>query len=94
MSMVMSQNSSLECEMLTSFNETLEDDTDEDESGRSKRDTMAEINEGGNRMPNIDFLLNPKKQGKRNEYEGYVMSRLMNFFEERNSSMLYPNLFR
>ena len=94
MSMVMSQNSSLECEMLTSFNETLEDETDEDESSRSKRDTMAEINEAGNRMPNIDFLLNPKKQGKRNEYEGYVMSRLMNFFEERNSSMLYPNLFR
>ena len=94
MSMVMSQNSSLECEMLTSFNETLEDETDEDESSRSKRDTMTEINEGENRMPNIDFLLNPKKQGKRNEYEGYVMRRLMNFFEERNSSMLYPNLFR
>ena len=45
-------------------------------------------------MPNIDFLLNPGKKEKREDYEGYVMKRLLSFFEERNSSMLYPNLFR
>ena len=44
--------------------------------------------------PNIDFLLNPKLKGKREEYEEYVMNKLRNFFKDRNSTQIYPNLFR
>ena len=76
----MTQNSSLQCEMLTDHQDT-----------RRKRDIEEETVD---KLPNIDFLLNPKKKERREEYEDHVMMRLMNFFEERNSSILYPNLFR
>ena len=90
LSIVMTQNTSTECDMLSASNETLGDDGVD----RSKRD--ADTEEGGETgaSPNIDFLLNPGKKRQREDYEGYIMTRLVNFFEERNSSMLYPNLFR
>ena len=97
--MVMTQNSSAECEMLASN----QSEPGHPARGRSRR-TAGEAEDGGDTadtadtgdasMPNIDFLLNPGKKEKREDYEGYVMKRLLSFFEERNSSMLYPNLFR
>ena len=96
LSMVMTQNSSAECEMLASN----QSEPGHPARGRSRR-TAGEAEDGGDMadtgdasMPNIDFLLNPGKKEKREDYEGYVMKRLLSFFEERNSSMLYPNLFR
>ena len=96
LSMVMTQNSSAECEMLAS-NQTEPGHT----ARRRSRRAAGEAEDGGNTadtadrsMPNIDFLLNPGKKEKREDYEGYVMKRLLSFFEERNSSMLYPDLFR
>ena len=90
LSIVMTQNTTAECEMLGASNETLGD-----QGERDKREAETEqIGEAGNQAPNIDFLLNPGKKRQREEYEGYIMRRLVNFFEERNSSMLYPNLFR
>ena len=91
--MVMTKNSSLECEMLSNNNET-HDETLDGDNKRAKRDTDSEGSGSRRTMPNIDFLLNPHKQGRREEYENHVLERLMSFFEERNSSMLYPNLFR
>ena len=95
LSMVMTQNSSAECEMLAS------NQTEPGHTARRRRRAAGEAEDGGNTadtadrsMPNIDFLLNPGKKEKREDYEGYVMKRLLSFFEERNSSMLYPNLFR
>ena len=98
LSMVMTQNSSAECEMLAS------NQTEPGHTARRSRRAAGEAEDGGNTadtadtadrsMPNIDFLLNPGKKEKREDYEGYVMKRLLSFFEERNSSMLYPNLFR
>ena len=99
LSMVMTQNSSAECEMLASN----QSEPGHPARGRSRRaageaedggDTADTADTGDASMPNIDFLLNPGKKEKREDYEGYVMKRLLSFFEERNSSMLYPNLFR
>ena len=85
LSLVMSPNSSLDCGMLTNT-----------EDGRLKREIIEEesLEDSPPLMPNIDFLLNPEKRLKRNDYEQLVMKRLLNFFQDRNSSMLYPNLFR
>ena len=44
--------------------------------------------------PNIDLLLNPDLKAKREEYVGFVMDKLKNFFKDRNSTLIYPNLFR
>ena len=44
--------------------------------------------------PNIDILINPDLKYKREEYEHYVMNKLKNFFKTRNSTKIYPNLFR
>ena len=44
--------------------------------------------------PNIDFLMNPSLEGKREEYKEYVSNKLKNFFKDRNSTKIYPNLFR
>ena len=44
--------------------------------------------------PNIDILINPEMKMKREEYEQYVMNKLKNFFKDKNSTKIYPNLFR
>ena len=90
LSIVMTQNTSAECEMLGASNETLGLGAERE---RSKREA-EQGGEDGDQAPNIDFLLNPRKKRQREEYESYIMRRLVNFFEERNSSVLYPNLFR
>ena len=93
LSMVMTSNSSLDCGMLSSVN-----NDSASLNQRSRRDISDEdsliIEETPSVVPNIDFLLNPDKKSKRNEYEEVIMERLRHFFRDRNSSMLYPNLFR
>ena len=88
LSMVMTPNSTMECQMLN------DNGTDD---GRVRRNTeKKKIDEKADikSLPNIDFLLNPRMRQKRDEYEEKVMTRLKNFFAERNSTLLYPNLFR
>ena len=88
-SLMMSPNSSLDCGMLNS-------DSEESLPQRSKRESQQEkvLEDSPHSLPNIDFLLNPEKKVRRNDYEELVMKRLLNFFQDRNSSLLYPNLFR
>ena len=83
-SLMMSPNSSLDCGILSMA-----------ETERDKREIQEDLLEDSPpSLPNIDFLLNPRKKLKRNDYEELVMKRLLSFFQDRNSSMLYPNLFR
>ena len=91
LSMVMTPNSSLDCGMLSSGSNQ-SDSLNE----RFRREIFDEdsLEETPPVAPNIDFLLNPAKKSKRNEYEEIIMERLRHFFRDRNSSMLYPNLFR
>ena len=86
MSMVLTSEATVDCEALAN-NETNE---------RAKRDANLSDNFelDLDNPPNIDFLLNPQLKGKREEYEHYVMNKLRNFFKERNSTQIYPNLFR
>ena len=44
--------------------------------------------------PNIDILINPSQKKKREEYVGLVMNKLRDFFKDKNSTLIYPNLFR
>ena len=44
--------------------------------------------------PNIDILINPSQKKKREEYVGVVMNKLRDFFKDKNSTLIYPNLFR
>ena len=44
--------------------------------------------------PNIDILINPGQKKKREEYVGLVMNKLRDFFKDKNSTLIYPNLFR
>lgn len=84
-SLMMSPNSSLDCGILSM-----------EQNERDKREIEEELllADSPPSLPNIDFLLNPQKKLKRNDYEELVMKRLLSFFQDRNSSMLYPNLFR
>ena len=86
LSMVMTPNSTMECEMLNT------NVTSEERTRRSTEKLSENVNTKS--PPNIDFLLNPGMQRKRDDYEEKVMKRLKNFFAERNSTLLYPNLFR
>ena len=43
--------------------------------------------------PNIDILINPDMKKLRIEYEQHAMNKLKNFFKDRNSTKIYPNLF-
>ena len=44
-------------------------------------------------VPNIDILINPDMKKLRMEYEQHAMNKLKNFFKDRNSTKIYPNLF-
>ena len=59
---------------------------------RSKRGLNDKIR--AETPPNIDILINPDLREEREEYEEYVMNKLKNFFKDRNSTKIYPNLFR
>ena len=89
--MVMRPNSSLDCGVLSSGSNH-SGSLDE----RFRREIFEEdlLEDTPSVLPNIDFLLNPDKKSKKNEYEEIIMERLRHFFRDRNSSMLYPNLFR
>ena len=81
MSLVMSSEPELDCNLLNTSDET-----------RSKRGLNEKIELEA--APNIDILINPELKSKREEYEQYVMNKLRNFFKDRNSTKIYPNLFR
>ena len=44
--------------------------------------------------PNIDFLLNPRLESRRTDYVSRVIEKLKTFFKDRNSTLIYPHLFR
>ena len=93
LSMVMTPNTSLDCDMLSSGS-----NHSDSHNERFRREIFPEDSLEDSppepEVPNIDFLLNPDKKSKKNEYEEIIMERLRHFFRDRNSSMLYPNLFR
>ena len=85
MSLVLSSQPQMECDT----------DTDNAENvTRHKRTASLSEKMKLENPPNIDFLMNPTLQGKRKEYEQYVINKLRNFFQDRNSTKIYPNLFR
>ena len=79
------------------------EDREVGEDGEDKKDREARVRRGvkdsgeassETSAPNIDLLLNPDLKAKREEYVGFVMDKLKNFFKDRNSTLIYPNLFR
>ena len=88
MSMVMMSEPELDCHLLTPEPETGNTSV----SVRRKRGLNENLKL--ETPPNIDILINPNLKNKREEYEQYVMNKLRNFFKGKNSTKIYPNLFR
>ena len=103
------ETSSMDCELLsTEANESesreekkKEADEAENETGGSKKVKRSAGLPGKTRpgqvnatAPNIDILINPSQKKKREEYVGVVMNKLRDFFKDKNSTLIYPNLFR
>ena len=103
------ETSSMDCELLsTEANESesreekkKEWDDAENETGGSKKVKRSAGLPGKTRpgqvnatAPNIDILINPSQKKKREEYVGVVMNKLRDFFKDKNSTLIYPNLFR
>ena len=103
------ETSSMDCELLsTEANESesreekkKEWDEAENETGGSKKVKRSAGLPGKTRpgqvnatAPNIDILINPSQKKKREEYVGVVMNKLRDFFKDKNSTLIYPNLFR
>ena len=84
MSLVLSSEPEMECEAETGSNNVT----------RAKRAVSLSEKIKLENPPNIDFLMNPTLEGKREEYKEYVSNKLKNFFKDRNSTKIYPNLFR
>ena len=103
------ETSSMDCELLSaeaSESELREEkkkeaDEAENETGGSKKVKRSAGLPGKTRpgqvnatAPNIDILINPSQKKKREEYVGVVMNKLRDFFKDKNSTLIYPNLFR
>ena len=89
-SLLFSPNTSSDCHLLGGQQE--EGPAEQERGGRAKRSTAEK---GSNTSaPNIDYLLNPSMRATREEYVDFVMTKLKNFFMDRNSTLIYPNLFR
>ena len=87
--------SSVDCEMLS--------DEGGKEEGKEEKERVKRSGAGGEKnptqpnnatAPNIDILINPSQKKKREEYVGLVMNKLRDFFKDKNSTLIYPNLFR
>ena len=89
MSMVMSLQPELSCDDLKAENNLTSNSSI---VKRQKRGLNEKIKL--ETPPNIDILINPEMKMKREEYEQYVMNKLKNFFKDKNSTKIYPNLFR
>ena len=94
--------SSVDCEILTDEGPREEKENSEksknQEKEREKRSPGKNPTTGHHppnaTAPNIDILINPSQKKKREEYVGLVMNKLRDFFKDKNSTLIYPNLFR
>ena len=94
--------SSVDCEMLSDEGgkeEKTEKSDEKEKSNEKERVKRSEKNVGSGHQPNatapnIDILINPGQKKKREEYVGLVMNKLRDFFKDKNSTLIYPNLFR
>ena len=97
--------SSVDCEMLSDEG-TKEENAQKHESDeiklaekeervkRSENNPTTSGHQSNATAPNIDILINPSQKKKREEYVGLVMNKLRDFFKDKNSTLIYPNLFR
>ena len=92
--------SSVDCEMLSNEGGKEKGNEESDEKERVKRSGGGQNNPTTGHQPNnatapnIDILINPSQKKKREEYVGLVMNKLRDFFKDKNSTLIYPNLFR
>ena len=94
--------SSVDCEMLSDEGgkeEKKEESDEKEKSDEKERVKRSEKNPASGHQPNatapnIDILINPSQKKKREEYVGLVMNKLRDFFKDKNSTLIYPNLFR
>ena len=97
--------SSEDCEMLRDDegekekSDEKEQSDDDEKSDANERVKRSETNPASGHQPNatapnIDILINPGQKKKREEYVGLVMNKLRDFFKDKNSTLIYPNLFR
>ena len=95
--------SSVDCEMLsdegTKEENAQKHKSDEIEVAEKERVKRSQNNptsghQSNATAPNIDILINPSQKKKREEYVGLVMNKLRDFFKDKNSTLIYPNLFR
>ena len=95
--------SSVDCEMLsdegTKEENAQKHKNDEIEVAEKERVKRSQNNptsghQSNATAPNIDILINPSQKKKREEYVGLVMNKLRDFFKDKNSTLIYPNLFR
>ena len=93
--------SSVDCEMLSDEGGKEEEEKEKEE--REEKERVKRSGAGGQKnptqpnnatAPNIDILINPSQKKKREEYVGLVMNKLRDFFKDKNSTLIYPNLFR
>ena len=70
------------------------EESDEKERVKRSEKNGASEHQPNATAPNIDILINPGQKKKREEYVGLVMNKLRDFFKDKNSTLIYPNLFR